>query len=128
MNFLNHLMNGCDKKDVTSFSKQNNNFIEVVGFTIYFKMFIMHHSILYHFTVLLTYSNFLNLRRIKVLWSNEELLKQQHMSSATEMWQKICRNKILTSSTARLFLTICIPSSLFTGLVNIIFKIFCKGK
>ena len=21
-------MNGCDKKDVTSFSKQNNNFIE----------------------------------------------------------------------------------------------------
>ena len=26
MNFLNHLMNGCDKKDVTSFSKQNNNF------------------------------------------------------------------------------------------------------
>ena len=24
---LNHLMNGCDKKDVT-FSKQNNNFIE----------------------------------------------------------------------------------------------------
>ena len=26
--FLNHLMNGCDKKDVSSFSKQNNNFIE----------------------------------------------------------------------------------------------------
>ena len=76
MNFLSHLMNGCDKKDVTSFSKQNNNFIEVVGFTVHFKMFIMHHGILYHFTVLLTYSNFLNLRRIKVLWSNEELLKQ----------------------------------------------------
>ena len=28
MNFSNHLMNGCDKKDATSFSKQNNNFIE----------------------------------------------------------------------------------------------------
>ena len=28
MNFLNQLMNGCDKKDATSFSKQNNNFIE----------------------------------------------------------------------------------------------------
>ena len=75
MNFLSHLMNGCDKKDVTSFSKQNNNFIEVVGFTVHFKMFIMHHGILYHFTVLLS-PNFLNLRRIKVLWLNEELLKQ----------------------------------------------------
>ena len=28
MNFLNHLMNGCDKKDVISFSEQNKNFIE----------------------------------------------------------------------------------------------------
>ena len=42
MNFLNHLMNGCDKKDVTSFSKQNNNFIEIVGFAIHFKMYIVH--------------------------------------------------------------------------------------
>ena len=28
MNFLNHLMNGCDKKVVTSLSKQKKNFIE----------------------------------------------------------------------------------------------------
>ena len=28
MSFLNHLMNGCDKKDVTSFPKQNNKLKE----------------------------------------------------------------------------------------------------
>ena len=58
-----------------TFGHTNCESLYFIGFAINFKMFIMHHGILYHVTVLLT-SNFLNLRRIKILWLNEELLKQ----------------------------------------------------
>ena len=46
-----------------------------IGFAVHFKMFLMNHGILHHFTILMS-SNFLNLRCIKILWLNEELPKQ----------------------------------------------------
>ena len=113
-----------------TFGHVNCKSLYVIGFAVHFKMFYYASWYLVpcHCFIDLKIPKPMTYLRSVIKWRTSETIAYVQCNRNITLKIKVSWNKILTSSTARLFQTNYIPSSLFTRLVSIIFRIFCKGK